>query len=171
MQGRRTRVSSLRGGATSQVHEAVKARTHDASCGRVRHRIWDHQWERLQRHFRLVRFDWRGFGETAHVPGDFSYAEDVLRIMDALNIERVILAASFGGGVAIQVAVQHPERVAKMVLVGPGVPGYRGKDPPQVEREFRRADEAWQRGDTPDFLSRMEALWLIGPERTWIPAI
>ncbi len=166
MQVRRTQVS-LRGGANVQVYDTGEGPALlMLHAGVSDHRMWDDQWERLQNHFRLVRFDWRGFGETAHTPGEFSYAEDVLRIMDALHIDRAILmAASFGGGVAIQVAVEHPERVAKMVLVGPGVPGYHGHNPPHVEREFRRADEAWDRGDTTDFLSRMEALWIIGPGR------
>ncbi len=92
--------------------------------------MWDGQWAWLSRSFRVVRFDWRGFGETPHVPGPFSYTDDVVRVMDALNIPKAILmGCSFGGGVAIHVTVEHPERTVGLVLVGAGLPGYAGENP------------------------------------------
>ena len=53
--------------------------------------MWDAQWAWLSQSFRVVRWDWRGFGETPHVPGPFSYTDDVVRVMDALNIAQAML--------------------------------------------------------------------------------
>ncbi len=128
--------------------------------------MWDAQWAWLSRSFRVVRWDWRGFGETPHVPGPFSYTDDVLRVMDALNIaQAVLMGCSFGGAVAIQAAVEHPEQVAGLVLVGAGLPGYAGENPPEVERLFAEAEAAGQRGDGRTVMTLMEQLWLVGPER------
>ena len=129
--------------------------------------MWDHQWEWLQHGFTVVRWDWRGFGTTPHVPGPFSYADDVIRVMEALNIaQATLMGCSFGGSVAIQTGVQHPERVERLVLVGSGVPGYEFTNSPEVEALFSEAEAALGREDRAAFLDLMERIWLVGPNRT-----
>jgi pimeloyl-ACP methyl ester carboxylesterase len=64
-----------------------------------------------------------GFGGTGDLPGaDFSlngYADWVAGLLDALEIEEpvVVVGHSFGGGVAIRFAHDHPARVRSLVLV------------------------------------------------------
>ncbi len=70
---------------------------------------------------RTIAPDLPGFGEsTADVP-DYSiaaHAEDVLELLDALQIERVhVVGFSMGGGVALELAGQAPERVASIVML------------------------------------------------------
>ena len=128
--------------------------------------MWDPQWEWLSHHMRVMRWDWRGFGETRHVPGPFSYADDVVRVMDALGVLKTrLMACSFGGSTAIQVALEHPDRIEGLVLVGSGVPGYFPENPPEVEALFSEADAAFEQGDSPRALALMERLWLVGPNR------
>ncbi len=128
--------------------------------------MWDGQWDWLQRSFRVVRWDWRGFGDTPHVPGPFSYADDVLRVMDALGLpQATLMGCSFGGSVAIQVAAQHPERVERLVLVGSGLPGYEAANHPEVQRLFAEEEEARTTGDQERAMALMEQLWLVGPNR------
>ncbi len=157
----------LSGGATVRVEEAgagpVVFLLHAGVADR---HMWDRQWEWLQKGFRVVRWDWRGFGETPHVPGPFSYSADVIAIMDALDIPRAtLMGCSFGGATALKVAAEHPDRVERLVLSGPGVPGYAGKNPPEVEALFEEADSAERAGDGAKLLAVMEQAWLVGPAR------
>lgn len=72
---------------------------------------------------RVIAPSMPGFGGTADLPGDaFSisgYAQWVADLLDALEITEpaVLVGHSFGGGVAIRLAHDHPERVRSLVLV------------------------------------------------------
>jgi pimeloyl-ACP methyl ester carboxylesterase len=116
---------------------------------------------------RVVRWDQRGFGETPHVPGSFSYSADVLTVMDGLGIEQaVIMGCSMGGATAIKVAVEHPERVTGLVLSGPGVPGYDFDTPADLQELFAEGEQAFAQDDADRALKIMEKVWLIGPGRS-----
>ncbi|MEA2670336.1 MAG: hypothetical protein QOG45_556 [Chloroflexota bacterium] len=69
---------------------------------------------------RLVRFDHRGTGRSELSTDDLSIdalTEDALAVLDAARIERAhVLGISMGGMVALSMALDHPERVAGLVL-------------------------------------------------------
>ncbi len=77
---------------------------------------------RLAARFRAIAIDAPGHG-LSEKPRTFaydvpSYARTLLGVMDALGIRRAPLVAVSGGGVvALTVALTHPERVSKLVLV------------------------------------------------------
>jgi len=70
---------------------------------------------------RVITPDLRGFGASDKPTGDYSMvslAEDVLRLIDALGIGKVVLGGhSMGGYVALQFAAAHADRLAGLVLV------------------------------------------------------
>jgi pimeloyl-ACP methyl ester carboxylesterase len=73
---------------------------------------------------RVVVFDARGHGASAPAPGgDYSYralSADLEAVLDALAIERALLAGiSMGAHTALRFALDHPQRVAGMLLVTP----------------------------------------------------
>lgn len=82
--------------------------------------------------FRVITFDYSGLGAST---GPRSYelpalAADVLDLIDALELERVVLGGWSLGGLAAQVfVVTHPERVSHAVLIGSGPPGPTVKSP------------------------------------------
>jgi 3-oxoadipate enol-lactonase len=87
--------------------------------------MWDPQWSAWQTRFALTRLDLRGFGRSGPPVGAFSHAGDVLGVLDTAGIERaLIVGASFGGLVALDLAASHPERVAGLVLADAPLPGY-----------------------------------------------
>ncbi|HXM55057.1 MAG TPA: alpha/beta hydrolase [Candidatus Dormibacteraeota bacterium] len=87
---------------------------------------WDGQFAEFARSFAVVRYDARGFGRSDLPAGPFAYHEDLLGLLDALGIERAALVGCSGGGMtAIDLALEHPERVTALVLVGSGLSGYR----------------------------------------------
>jgi pimeloyl-ACP methyl ester carboxylesterase len=70
---------------------------------------------------RAVALDLPGFGWSERPPtawGTAEYARHVVGFMDALGIARAaLLGHSFGGRVAIRMAVEHAPRVSRLVLV------------------------------------------------------
>jgi pimeloyl-ACP methyl ester carboxylesterase len=70
---------------------------------------------------RVILPDLQGHGRTADVdrPLDIrTMADDIAGLIDALGLERPdVLGYSLGGGVALQLAVRHPERVGRLVIV------------------------------------------------------
>ncbi|MGV9759613.1 alpha/beta fold hydrolase [Streptomyces tricolor] len=84
-----------------------------------RHR-WDHQTAHFSARRRVIRLDLRGHGEStgAGVPGIAHLARDVVALLDHLEVERCALVGhSMGGMIAQTVALAHPARVERMVLV------------------------------------------------------
>lgn len=82
----------------------------------------------LQDQFRLLAPDLAGFGYS-QAPPDMAFTrknwlDQIVRFMDALDIERAhVIGNSFGGSMALALAIAHPERVGKLVLMGSvGVP-------------------------------------------------
>jgi 3-oxoadipate enol-lactonase len=83
-------------------------------------RMWDGVVAELDGRMRCVRFDMRGFGRTTAPPGPFSSADDLDGLLAQLDIAGAVVAgASFGGLVALELAVAHPRRVARLVLLDP----------------------------------------------------
>ncbi|MEV5799504.1 alpha/beta fold hydrolase [Streptomyces collinus] len=84
-----------------------------------RHR-WDHQLEHFRAGRRVIRLDLRGHGEStgAGVRTIAELATDVLALLDHLGVERFVLVGhSMGGMISQTIALAHPERVERMVLV------------------------------------------------------
>lgn len=87
------------------------------------HQHWGLQLAALRSAMRICTLDLPGHGRSSG-PGCRSvadYSAAVVAVLDALQDERVVLAGhSMGGGVALTTALNHPERVAGLVLVGTG---------------------------------------------------
>jgi pimeloyl-ACP methyl ester carboxylesterase len=69
----------------------------------------------------VVVFDQQGHGRTADTPRAMSYeqfGDDAAALLQALEIERAdVMGYSQGGGVALQLALRHPQRVSKLVTL------------------------------------------------------
>jgi len=83
---------------------------------------WDGWAEELKSSRRVIRFDLPGFGLTGpSADGDYrieSYVRFVAAMLDQLGVSRCVIAGnSFGGEVAWETALAHPERVEKLILV------------------------------------------------------
>jgi 4,5:9,10-diseco-3-hydroxy-5,9,17-trioxoandrosta-1(10),2-diene-4-oate hydrolase len=76
----------------------------------------------LQAGHRVVAFDNRGFGFSERPDSGYSraaYARLVVALLDSLGIaEAVLVGHSMGGAISAQVAIDHPERVRGLVLIG-----------------------------------------------------
>ena len=75
--------------------------------------------------FRTILVDQPGFGASDKPPvvgNYYRFASDaVLALLDELGIERVhLLGNSLGGGTAMRLALSHPDRVGRLIMMGPG---------------------------------------------------
>jgi 3-oxoadipate enol-lactonase len=82
--------------------------------------MWNCQVAAFTEHFRLVRYDARGHGESGVPPGPYTMerlGRDVLAILDALQIEKTSWCGlSMGGMVGQWLAATAPSRVQRLVL-------------------------------------------------------
>jgi pimeloyl-ACP methyl ester carboxylesterase len=78
--------------------------------------------------YRVITFDRRGTGRSASPPGEWTisdFAADLKGLLDALEIDRAIIAgASLGGVIACQFGLDYPERALALVI-GHTVPYFR----------------------------------------------
>ncbi len=78
----------------------------------------------LARHYRVVRPDMRGFGDSTKMPRDFVWSldlviDDFTKLMDALGVARFhLVGAKIGGTVARAFAARRPDRVQTLTVVG-----------------------------------------------------
>jgi len=75
--------------------------------------------------FRTVLMDMPGFGKSERPEFDRAYprvaADALARLLDALGIDKAhLLGNSMGGYVALEFALAYPDRVGRLVLMGPG---------------------------------------------------
>lgn len=133
-------------------------------AGVADHRMWGPQVRALSKHFDVIAPDMRGFGRSQLPPVEWSPIADVLGLLDELHLKPVhLVGCSIGGGVAIDFAIEHGERISKLVLVGPGVSGVAfGARYPEL---YAEAEAAEKTGDQQAIVEADAHLWLDGPKR------
>jgi 2-succinyl-6-hydroxy-2,4-cyclohexadiene-1-carboxylate synthase len=87
---------------------------------------WDAIWSRTDGPLPAIRYDLRGFGESRLlVEQQFNHVEDLLALLNALEIERAdLIGLSMGGGIALNFALSHPERIRRLILISPNIVGW-----------------------------------------------
>jgi len=129
-------------------------------------RMWDPQWSALTAVRDAVRLDLRGFGESTERPhGALSPVDDVLDTLAALGIARChLVGASFGAGVAVEVALTSPEQVDSLLLIAPGG-SLIAEATPDLRTFFEAERSALARDDLDDAVEANLAWWVDGPRR------
>jgi pimeloyl-ACP methyl ester carboxylesterase len=115
-------------------------------------RAWDAQFGVFAERYRVLRYDVRGYGRSSRpTPGRaYSHVRDLTSVMDAAQIERAALVGcSMGGGVELDFALTHPDRVTALVLVASALGGL--EETPEDETWFEERvtgiEEAMGSGD------------------------
>lgn len=87
------------------------------------HQDWDNQIEAIKDDYRCLRLDFRGHGRSEAPKTEEGYSiyhnsEDVYQLLSQLGVNRCCLVGhSMGGFTALQFVLDHPEKVAALVLV------------------------------------------------------
>jgi pimeloyl-ACP methyl ester carboxylesterase len=128
--------------------------------------MWNRVVPALERHFMVVRPDFRGFGQSPVPEADFRHRDDVLAVLDHLAIGRAhLVGASMGGAVAMEFALAHPERVSSLVLLASGLPGHDWS--PEMRRYSSAEEAAVEAGDLDAAVELDLEMWVRGPRRDW----
>ncbi len=106
-----------------------------AHAGFVDSGMWDAQWQDFTRHFRVIRYDMRGYGQSSPVSGPVSRRDELYQLLKHLDVERAyLLGCSMSGEMMLDFTLEHPEMAAALILVS-AVPGgfeLQGPPPPHV---------------------------------------
>lgn len=127
-------------------------------------RMWDDQWEAFAQHYRVIRFDMRGFGKSDPANAPLCRRRDLRDLLDQLAIERAhLIGCSMGGEVIIDFALEYPDRVSALIPVCAAPSGFEMQgEPPAYLFEMIAAVEA---GDLALASELQTRIWVDGPFR------
>lgn len=127
-------------------------------------RMWDAQFDVFAHHYRVIRYDLRGYGKTEVPAGHISNHADAANLLRHLHVEKAhILGISFGGLVALDFALAYPEMVAGLILATPSVSG---RQPSEREQQFIAEENAYlEKGDLAGATEVNLRMWVDGPHR------
>jgi pimeloyl-ACP methyl ester carboxylesterase len=127
-------------------------------------RMWEPQVAAFAENFDVICPDARGFGQSELPAARWSPVADLLETIEQLHLKPAhLVGCSMGGSIAIDFAIQYPERVSKLVLVGTAIGGANfGKKYPDLWAEAKAADAA---GDHAALNQAEMHLFLDGPLR------
>jgi len=101
-------------------------------------RVWDPVWADLARTFRVIRYDFRGYGSSPAPSEPYSWLDDLRAVLAHFGLESAHLVGnSNGGATALALAVEQPQAVRSLVLLAPGVSGYSWPDEPELEARWQ----------------------------------
>jgi pimeloyl-ACP methyl ester carboxylesterase len=92
-------------------------------------RMWAREGEWLSERHTVIRYDLRAHGQSETATAPFSNLDDLLSLLDELKVRRAtVIGLSAGSTIALDFALQAPERVEQIVLAGPSISGYVPKE-------------------------------------------
>lgn len=140
-------------------------------------RVWNDQFDAFAQHYRVIRYDVRGYGEsplvvteTRELQGSqgrqtYSLSQDLYELLRFLEVERAyLLGQSMGAALAVDFLLAHPEMVDALIPTAPGLGGYEF-----VEEEYpleAQIEDALAEGDIAHAVDLTLQLWTAGPQRS-----
>jgi pimeloyl-ACP methyl ester carboxylesterase len=127
--------------------------------------MWDTQFAEFSMHYRVLRYDMRGYGNSEPVDGEFSHQEDLAAIIKHFNLEHIyLMGCSMGGGNSMDYTLTYPDNVDALIMVGSGPSGLElDVETPALFAEVEKAfnDKDYER------VNELESqIWFVGAGRT-----
>ena len=127
-------------------------------------RMWDFQAQALAGSYRVIRCDMRGFGRSTTEHVEFAYWADVAALLDHLGVDRAhVVGQSFGGSIALDLALAQPARVATLTSVAGGIGGYRPDLGPEEDSvPWTGMDRLWDEKKWGELAELETQVWVDG---------
>ena len=107
-------------------------------------RMWDLQFDEFAKHYRTIRFDFRGYGKSSKQSETFQFThlDDLLTLMDSLHIDKAhVVGLSMGAFVAGDMVAMNPERMLSCVMASGGIRSVPGPSEPMDDKEKAKRDK------------------------------
>jgi pimeloyl-ACP methyl ester carboxylesterase len=133
-------------------------------AGFVDRRMWDGQWRDFGRHYRVIRYDMRGYGASDPVQAPIARRDELGQLLAHLGVARaILLGCSLGGELVLDFALERPEQVAALVLESAVPSGFelQGAPPPDLLEMLAALDQ----GELEHAAELQGRLWIDGPFR------
>jgi pimeloyl-ACP methyl ester carboxylesterase len=134
----------------TKLYYEVRGRGHPLVLihgGLMDRRMWDGQFELFAEKYRVIRYDLRGYEKSDKAVGKYSHIDDLLGLLDFLGIEKAfLLGLSLGGQIALDFALEHPDRVDALILAGGAVTGFPYKYPADFMAKYTAVFQAYKTG-------------------------
>jgi len=126
-------------------------------------RMWDDQVPALRDTYRVVRYDTRGFGRTETDAVEFSNRADVAALLDHLGEEAAhVVGVSRAGSIALDFALEYPDRVRSLVVVAGGIGGYESPAGASADT-WEEPEQLYEAKDWQGLAEWETAYWADGP--------
>ena len=123
---------------------------------------WDAQFASLSDAYRIVRWDRRGYGRSEDPKASYSSVDDLVRVIgSAADGPVVLVGCSSGSAMSLDCALDRPDLVAALVLVGPVVTGL-GYSEHMMTRGGRRTMDVADPDAEIDYWSAVDP-WFVAP--------
>lgn len=108
---------------------------------------WEREFSYFSGDYQVIRYDMRGYGKSKWVGGPFSHLEDLTALVRDLDVRPpiILMGCSMGGMLALEYAINNPQEIKALLLLGPGLCGLE-LDVAEPE-EFSAAKIAFEEGD------------------------
>lgn len=127
-------------------------------------RMWDEQVPRFAERHRVIRYDTRGLGRTETDDVEFANRDDAIAVLDHLGVaSAAVVGQSRGAMIALDLALDRPDRVDALVSVAGGIGGYEPtlaegtSGPPWDELE-----RLWEEKEWPALAELETQVWVDG---------
>jgi len=120
--------------------------------------LWEPVVPFLAERLRVIRTDLRFFGRSTGPAAPWSWHKDTLGLLDELGVERVALVGlSLGGRIALEIALDAPERIGALALVAAALSGHDAA--PYSAEQAARYDAAEAEGDADGMMEVDFEVW------------
>ncbi len=134
-------------------------------------RQWDPQAPLADR-FTVIRYDTRWHGISAGADAPFRATDDLAAVLDTVGVDQVsVIGLSHGAQIAVDFALAHPERVAALVLVSPGLGGYQPMERPDFWAPMMEMLSAGNHDSAAALLARSPVMVVNAENAAWVEAM